>query len=366
LAAPSRQAEPLAAATATPLPKIDRDSLTLPGIVEPYESVPVSAKLTATIVSMKVRDGSTVAKGQLLCALDDVELRRQIDAAQLAVMQAEEVLRRSREERGSEQERETLALATAEREMESCRTESQLRVQQAEAARKRAERELADQRALHEAKAVSADQVRAKQEAVEDAARLLEQTQAAVDAGLASRTKAVEQAQLDVRVERVSKQDIAAYELAEANARAELAERERRLADLRVVAPVGGTVRIIARTRTSAMMATGQSAEVLGPGVRVYEGDPFLEIATTERSCVRIEVDETDIGRIHVGMKARITGDAFAGRELEGEVAEIQISGRTAGRGVTLFPVTVRITAPLKDVRMGMTADVTIKLSPSD
>jgi HlyD family secretion protein len=131
-----------------------------------------------------------------------------------------------------------------------------------------------------------------------------------------------------------------------------------------VTAPIGGTVRIIPRTRTSAMVPSSQSAEVLGPGVRVYEGDPFLEIATTEQACVRIEVDETDIGRLHVGMKAKISGDAFGDRELEGEVAEIQIAGRRAGQGVSLFPVTVLITSPLEGVRMGMTADVTIRLAP--
>ena len=65
-------------------------------------------------------------------------------------------------------------------------------------------------------------------------------------------------------------------------------------------------------------------------------------------------------------MKARITGDAFAGRELEGEISEIQITGKSAGQGVTLFPITVRITSPLKEVRMGMTADVTIRLTNDD
>jgi hypothetical protein len=60
-------------------------------------------------------------------------------------------------------------------------------------------------------------------------------------------------------------------------------------------------------------------------------------------------------------MPANITGDAFAGRELVGRISEIQTSGRKAGQGVTLFPVTVFITSPLQDVRMGMTADITIK-----
>ena len=349
-----------------PLPPIDRDSLTLPGVIEPYESVPVSAKLTAAIASMHVRDGSMVSKGQLLCTLESDELTRQIDSSRLALMQAQETLRRARETHANDAQRRAIALSNADRELASYQADSQLQLQQSEAALKRAERDLSDHQALYQAKAVSADQVRAKQEAVDDAKRSLEQRRTAAEAGLEARRKALEQAQLEARIEAVSEKDIKAYRLAAANAQAELAERQKRLADLRVVAPVSGTVRFIPRTRTSSMMATGQSAEVLGPGVRVYEGDPFLEIATTERACVRVDVDETDIRRLHIGMKAKITGDAFARRELAGEVSEIQIAGKSAGQGVTLFPVTVRITSPLKDARMGMTADVTMKLAKDD
>ncbi len=346
-----------------PLPAIDRDSLTLPGVIEPYESVPVSAKLTAAIASMQVRDGSMVSKGQLLCTLESDELTRQIDSTRLAVIQAQETLRRARETHANDAQRKGIVLANAERDLASFQVDSRLQLQQAEAVLKRAQRELADNQALLQAKAVSADQVRAKQEAAEDAQRSYDQKRAAVEAGLEARRKALEQAQLEARTEAVSEKDIAAYELAAANAQAELAERQKRLADLRVTAPVSGTVRFIPRTRTSSMMATGQSVEVLGPGVRVYEGDPFLEIATTERACVRVDVDETDIRRLHIGMSAKITGDAFIGRELQGEISEIQIAGRSAGQGVTLFPVTIRIASPLKDVRMGMTADVTIRLA---
>jgi multidrug resistance efflux pump len=281
-------------------------------------------------------------------------------------LQAQETLRKARQQRAEEMEREQLALATARREMTSYETESRLQFQQAEATLARAERDLADAEALHEAKAVSADDVKEKREAMEDARRAVEQRSAAVEAGIGVREQQVEQAQLNIQTESVSQQDIEAYKLSVATAGAELKEREERLADTRIAAPIGGTVRVIPRTRTSSMMTTGQSAEVLGPGVRVYEGDPFLEIAATDRACVRIEVDETDIGRMHVGMKAKITGDAFRDRELAGEVAEIQIAGRRAGRGVSLFPVTVLITPPMEGVRMGMTADVTLQLERGD
>lgn len=350
-----------AQAAPSPAPLATRDSLVLPGIIEPYESIPVSAKLTASIAAMRVRDGSTVRKGQLLCLLEDTELRRDIDSAQLAVLQAEETLRRAREHRETETQRKTLALASAQQELASCQTKHRVEFQQAEVELKRADRELTVQEALYRAGAISFEQVQVRREAAEDARRSLEQRRASAEMEQSERQKAVEQARLDESVESVSAQDIDAYQLAAANTRAELAERKRRIKDLEVAAPVGGTVHFIRRTRTSSMIITGQSAEVLGPGVRVYEGDPFLEIATTERACVRIEVDETDVSRLQVGMKAAVTGDAFPGATLQGEVAEIQISGRRAGEGVTLFPVTVLITSPLGAVRMGMTADVTIK-----
>ena len=357
-----------ASATAqTPsFPQIDRNRLVLPGVIEPYESVPVSARLTANIASLTMRDGSVVSRGQLLCVLDDTEILQRIEAARLMLMQAQETLRQARETRATEAEREGLALAAAQRELESYRTDSQLQLEEARTALARAERELADHEALYQAKAVSADEVRAKQEAVDDAERSLEQRQTASEAGMASRQQALEQVQLDLRTESVSAQDIEAYELALANSRSELEERQSGLADTRVTAPISGTVRVIRRTRTSAMMVTGQSAEVLGPGVRVYEGDPFLEIAATDRACVRIEVDETDVGRLQVGMPATITGDAFPDQELDAEVAEIQIAGRRAGQGVSLFPITVLITSPLEGVRMGMTADVTVRLDSTD
>ncbi len=345
-----------------PLPAPNKNSLTLPGVIEPFEAIPVSARLTATIASLTVRDGSAVRKGQLLCTLDNIDIRKEIDSARLAYMQAAESLRSAKERRDSEAERKRLALSQAQEALDSYRTQSDLDLQKAEAALKRAERELADSEALYKAKAVSADDVRAKREAVEDAKRSLELTQTSITSGLSSRQKSLEQAKLDARTESVSEQNVKAGELAAANARVELNERQSRLVDTRVIAPIGGTVRIISRTRTSSMTASGQSAEVLGPGVRVFEGDPFLEIATTERACIRVEVDETDIARLRIGMPAKITGDAFAGRELKGEIATIQTSGRRAGEGVSLFPITILITSPLEGVRMGMTADVVIEL----
>jgi multidrug resistance efflux pump len=315
------------------------DSINLPSVIEPFEIVPVSAKLTAGIASLHVRDGDTVHKGQMLCTLDDSEIRRGIDAARMGLLQAEGTLNSALRGREIAARRREIGLAQARQDIETARRQDELQLQKAEDALQRAEGP-----------------------AVGDARRALELLKVTQAAGAATRKRTLEQAELDAQAESVTAQSIEADRLAVRNAQAALLEAQKKLSDARVVAPIGGTVQVIARNRTSSMGAGGQSAQELGSGVRVYEGDPFLEIATTEQGCCRIDVDETDVAKLHVGMKAEVTGDAFAGIKLHGEVVTVGDSGRKVGEGVSVFPVTVLITSPLKGTRMGMTSDVAIDL----
>ena len=141
-----------------------KDTITLPGVIEPYESLPVSAKLTASIASLPVREGSTVRKGQVLCILDDGDLRREIDQQRVALMQARELLHRDTETRGVEKERKQLALITAQKDLEGFQAEADLQLEEAKTELTRAERELAETEELYKAKAVAGDEVRARQE----------------------------------------------------------------------------------------------------------------------------------------------------------------------------------------------------------
>lgn len=362
-----------------PPPAPRANVLTLPGSIEPFEAIPVSARTTANLAEVYVRDGSQVTKGQLLCTLDATQIRQQIESARAVTLMAQESLRKAEERRGKQapsrdlrRERARTALESARRDLETVNAEAELQRKQSRTTRERAEKELADYEQLYESKAVALEDLRAKRRIAEDARLADAQTQQRLQTSRETRQRAVHQAeldynqtQMDLQTEEVTAQDIAALRLQVSNARTELATRQAHLADARVTAPISGTVRIVARSRSSSLAQTGESSEILGRGVMVYEGDPFLEIATTERACIRLEVDETDVGRLRIGTPATITGDAFAGRELKGEVATIQTSGRKAGEGVSLFPVTVLITSPLQGVRMGMTADVTIDLTDS-
>jgi multidrug efflux pump subunit AcrA (membrane-fusion protein) len=111
----AKATEETAAKQGVPLPRPDNSVLTLPGVIEPYESIPVSSKLNATITAMMVRDGSNVAKGQLLCMLEDTDLRQQIESARVAFLNAQEALRQSQQAQGADLERKQLALRSTRR-----------------------------------------------------------------------------------------------------------------------------------------------------------------------------------------------------------------------------------------------------------
>ena len=140
-APPSPPAPPVAvpAENSPPLKATHDGSLTLPNVIEPYESVPVSTNLTASIASLVVRDGETVRKGQLLCALDATELQRDINAEQVMVLQAEELLHDGTQERSLDRERKRLVLATTQKDLESFQASSALQLEEAKNPRERAD-----------------------------------------------------------------------------------------------------------------------------------------------------------------------------------------------------------------------------------
>jgi HlyD family secretion protein len=74
---------------------------------------------------------------------------------------------------------------------------------------------------------------------------------------------------------------------------------------------------------------------------------------------VETDVDEADIGHVHVGQEAVFTVDAFAGREFHGKVLQIRKAPRIVQYVVTY---TVVVSADNSDLRLlpGMTANIQI------
>ena len=286
----------------------DPNVLTLPGTIEPFERVVVTPKLTAEVAKLLVREGETVRAGQLLCVLAEQKYNKPFVMAQLAHVQAQENLRLAQGRRAIERANKQLAVLRAKQELA------------------RAE------------------------------------TQPETQAELAIRRKTLEIAQLELQNESVSPQEIKAMRLTAEKAKVELAEVQQNSKATQITAPVGGTVHIVTQSPESPRGEATPTPPV-GAGLKVVAGAPLFEIVNNVQGCIRLEVDETDIGKFRLGMPAKITGDGFPGKELAGKVVGIQASANKAGENVSLFPVTVLIKS-LQGVRLGMTADVTFDLKP--
>ena len=74
-----------------------------------------------------------------------------------------------------------------------------------------------------------------------------------------------------------------------------------------------------------------------------------------------VNLDETDVVRIGMGMPVVVTVDAFPGMEISGEVIEIAPTANIQS-GVVLYPVTVRLDPADLPLRSGMTVNVTFPI----
>jgi HlyD family secretion protein len=183
----------------------------------------------------------------------------------------------------------------------------------------------------------------------------LEAAKAALDSAQAH--LAVAQQALELAVIGPRKEDVAQ---GEAQLRADQAQLEllhRQLADAELVAPSDAVV----RTR------------LLEPGEMVSPQRPILNLAITDPKWVRAYVAETDLGKIHPGMKATVSTDGFPDRPFSGwigfiaSVAEFTPKAveTTELRSSLVYEIRVFVQDPEDDLRLGMPATVTLDLSPA-
>jgi len=109
--------------------------------------------------------------------------------------------------------------------------------------------------------------------------------------------------------------------------------------------------RLLAQTDGVVTNLYYQIGEFANPGMPV--------VALTDVSILEAEVnlDETDVVKIALGMQVVVTVDAFPGMEVNGEVTEIAPTAAIQS-GVVLYPVTVRLNFTELPLRSGMTVSV--------
>ena len=185
------------------------------------------------------------------------------------------------------------------------------------------------------------------------------QAQAALKSALANRTFAT--ADLARKKKLTEDQALATSELevagrafnladaAVAEARANLAYADTQVSEARIVAPISGVVAQVA-IREGETVTVGPNAIAL------------LTIMDLQKLEVWAYVDETDIGRVQIGQKARFSVDAYPGKEFEGQIAAIYPKPEIRDNVVNYVAV-VRFAAPAHEtLRPEMTANLRISL----
>lgn len=105
----------------------------------------------------------------------------------------------------------------------------------------------------------------------------------------------------------------------------------------------------------------------LAVGSEVKQGALLLSVGDLSGYQITFDVSEISITKIHKGMTATVTGDAFPGVELQGVVSQVasQSTPDSAGSALSLFQVTVKIpsvpSVRSKKIYVGMSCAVNLK-----
>jgi HlyD family secretion protein len=308
LVAPAFRADELHPDARGPAGQAAWDAVAL-GRVEPQSrEIRVAAATPGRIASVLVKPNEEVFAGELLVRLDDEEA-----AARLAVADAQVALHKR-----ARNDQSTPAGAADRRKAEDAAAD--------------AERAFADARVAldsvtaewHAGRGPQADLNAARSALSRAQDHLVEQQQAL------AKLKALPDTPLPTRVE------------GELNiARAEWTLAEVAFEKTRVRAPIDGTV----------LQVDARNGELALPG-----SDPALVvIGNVSDLRVRAEVDEQNLGRLHVGQHVTVRASAFSGRDFAGKIAAIgrivgpsRINARGARKfsDVDVLEVIVDLTSP--------------------
>ncbi|MCC6362691.1 MAG: efflux RND transporter periplasmic adaptor subunit [Bryobacterales bacterium] len=282
-------------------------SVVATGKVEPVTKVEIKSKASGIIQNLPVNVGDVVRKGQVICSLDENDLRPRVREAQAALEVGEAAVKS--------------AVADLDRyKVEAAGPDLPFLKRDMERARMMFGEKLVSQSARDEA------------EKNYEMAKNRQQS-AIVNLG-------------------VAKAAIARAEAQREQARAVLAQAEENLRNATIVSPIDGVV--LSRERevgdaVSSILTMGSGATLimtLGDLAEVY---------------VKGKVDESDIGKVFLGQRARISVESFKDQKFQGRVTKISPMG-VEKDNVTTFEVRVSISNESRKLRAEMTANAELVL----
>lgn len=254
------------------------------------DHVTVSSKFPGRVSRIMVQEGDAVRAGDMIAQLDDAHIRARVTQAREAVA-AQEALIMAEELNLQVMKKEVpITVETAKAGEENAgavMSKAEAMAHQADRDAKRFH-DLAEKGMVDRQKSEQADLARTS--AVKD----LESTRT----GLKKAEKELSQAHLGWDRVKVKEKEVAAVKAQLGQAKGFLAEEESNLQDMTIIAPSSGLV-------TTKMVNSGEV---------VSAGTPLLEMVDMDRLYLKVYVPEVQIGRIRLGLPARVYIDAFPDR----------------------------------------------------
>jgi membrane fusion protein YbhG len=331
----------------------------------------LSFKIPGRVEARLVDEGETVKRGQLVARLDSTELAQEVDLGKAGVEAAQaaldELLAGSRPEEitqaraAADQAKAHLAeLLAGSRPQEIASAEAANRSAAADA--RRLEEDFQRYSGLYKKQLVSTQQYEAARTAAEMAQARAREAKEHLDlVKEGPRKEDIEQtraafAQAEDRYALVKKgprrEDIEQARARLEQARQSLAVTETRLGYATLVSPMSG-------------MVLSKSIE---PGEYVSAGTPVVTVADLENIWLRAYVNETDLGRVKIGQRVRVTTDTYPGKSYQGHVSFISSQAEFTPKSVQTEKVRVKLVYRIKvdiqnsnlELKPGMPADATL------
>jgi HlyD family secretion protein len=282
-------------------------SVVATGKVTPITKVEVKSKASGIVKKLLVDYGDRVKKGQLLAQLDKIEIEAQVEQSKAALEAAQANLKSS----------------------------------QADSERAKVDAEGPDvpllKRAYDRATSMAKDGV-VSTSALEDAQKNYE---------MALNKQNVSKAQVTVL-----KAKIAQSQAQVAQDQANLKQLEEQLSYTDIISPIDGIV----LSRDVQMGDAVSSILVLGSSATLV-----MTLGDTSEVYVKGKVDESDIGKVYLGQRARIKVESFKDKTFDGKVTKISPMG-VEKDNVTTFEVRVSIQTPGGELKAEMTANAEVIL----
>lgn len=289
------------------------------GVLEAKDTVDVTSEIGGTVIWV-AEEGSRVKKGDVVCKIDPHDYEVALTQAELNYKNARLRLEQAR----INLENQKKQLEQNIRDAKTSKDNTYIELQ-------KAKRQLDDAERLYKANAITLNELKTYRDNYTKA--LNAYNQAVENLRLLESTRADKLAQAE--------RDVLLAETSLEQAKLDLDRAKLNLSKTTIYAPIDGVV---------------ADVSIKKGGQNIAKETTLMSILDTSTMKIKLEVDETDIPKVAIGLPVRVTCEAFPDREFRGKVTNISPRA-TISNNIAIFKVQVEIPNPTGELRAGMTAE---------